>query len=192
MPRLLDILLTPLGWALRRHRSGEKHSVLSRPGWDAPATITLTSDSFEQGGRIADRHSLPGRGQNVSPQLSWSGIPTAARQLLLVFEDLDFPFDRPGVHSIGLLPPDVPGVAEGGLTPDHGPVRWIPTRDGTRIGYAGPRPLPGHGTHHYRFHLIALDATIDAYVALPDIETLDAYVAGHTIARGTLEGHQRG
>lgn len=192
MPRLKDLPLYPLGWALRRRRSGEKHSALSRPGWDAPATITVTSSSFEHGGRIDDRHSGRGRGANLSPQLRWTGVPGTTRQLLLVFEDLDLPFDRPGLHTLGLLSPEPTGVEEGELTPGNPAIRWVPPRGDTRIGYYGPRPLPGHGVHHYRFHLIALDAAVPDDVELPGVDALDPYVAGHAMARGTLEGYQRG
>ena len=192
MPSPLEVLLTPLGIALRHRRSGEKHSVLARPGWNAPHTITLTSGSFANGGRIDDRHSALGRGQNLSPQLRWTGVPPATRQLVLAFEDLDFPFDRPGLHTLGILPPHLTEVAEGALGPDNSTIRWVPTHGGDRTGYAGPRPLPGHGTHHYRFHLIALDNPIFPATPVPDIEALDNHVAGHAIALGTLEGTQDG
>jgi len=189
-PRELAYL--PLGWVLRRRRSGERHSVLRRPGWDAPETITLTSESFEHGQAIASRHSAHGRGPNLSPQLSWAGVPEQARQLLLVFEDLDFPLDRPGLHTVGLLPPDLAGVAEGELTAAHPVIRWVPTHAGTRTGYSGPRPLPGHGTHHYWFHVIALDSAIAPETELSSVDDLDSLVNEHAIARGALSGHQRG
>jgi len=186
------MLFVPLGWALRNHRNGEKHSVLSRPGWDAPETITLRSDSFREGENIDDRHSPPGRGSNLSPQLSWTGVPAGTRQLVLVFEDLDLPFDRPGLHTLGILPPDKHDAAEGELTPGHETIRWVPTGHGSRLGYLGPRPLPGHGPHHYRFHLLALDNAIDPASPIPDIDALDHHITGRAIARGTLEGHQTG
>lgn len=194
MPSLHVILFTPLGWALRHRRSGEEHSVLSRPGWDAPATIVLTSDAFEPGSAIPDRYSAPARGRNISPHLRWSGVPAQARQLLLVFEDLDSPMNRPGLHTIGLLAPTVTQLAEGELAPGHATIRWvpIPTHGGVRTGYAGPAPLPGHGTHHYWFHLLALDQAIPPEASLPGVDALDPYVAGHVLARGTLEGRQHG
>lgn len=197
MPSPLELLFTPLGWALRKRRSGEKHSVLSRPGWNPEPTtgaqiIHVRSDAFASGQAIPDRHSAHGRGDNLSPHLSWTGVPREAEQLILVFEDLDFPFDRPGLHSIGVLPAHITGLEEGSMTTDHDEVRWVPTHDGTRTGYAGPRPLPGHGRHRYRFHVIALDHPIDSTAELPDINVLDSWVSGHVIARGTLEGHQDG
>ena len=33
---------------------------------------------------------------------------------------------------------------------------------GDNIGYRGPMPPPGHGTHHYHFKLYALDAPLTA------------------------------
>ena len=89
MPSPLEILVTPLGWALRHRRSGERYSVISRPGWSAAETISVSSESFDEGGTIDDRHSAIGRGQNLSPHLMWSDLPLATRELVLVVEDLD-------------------------------------------------------------------------------------------------------
>lgn len=192
MPSLIEVLFTPLGWALRNRRSGERHSVVSRPGWSGPETITVTSDSFQDAGTIDDRNSAIGRGQNLSPHLSWTGAPTATRQYIIVIEDLDFPFDRPGLHTIGLTPADVTETGEGELVPQHDRIRWVPIHDGTRTGYAGPRPLPGHGTHHYAFRLLALDHEIPASATIDNINQLDTHVSGHVLATGTLTGIQRG
>jgi phosphatidylethanolamine-binding protein (PEBP) family uncharacterized protein len=50
----------------------------------------------------------------------------------------------------------------------------------------GPRPIPGHGQHHYRFLVFALDQKIPAGVA--DHKALLAAMAGHVVARGGLTG----
>jgi phosphatidylethanolamine-binding protein (PEBP) family uncharacterized protein len=56
----------------------------------------------------------------------------------------------------------------------------------SKTGYAGPRPIPGHGPHHYRFHLLALDRSIpDSAVT---VKAVLAVAAGHVLARGTLTG----
>jgi phosphatidylethanolamine-binding protein (PEBP) family uncharacterized protein len=56
----------------------------------------------------------------------------------------------------------------------------------SKSGYSGPRPIPGHGAHHYRFHVLALDRPI------PDdatsVKAVLAAAAGHVLARGTLTG----
>jgi phosphatidylethanolamine-binding protein (PEBP) family uncharacterized protein len=55
----------------------------------------------------------------------------------------------------------------------------------TLVG-AGPRPIPGHGPHHYRFHVFALDRAIPDGVTTA--KALLAGMAGHVLARGALTG----
>ena len=51
--------------------------------------------------------------------------------------------------------------------------------------YAGP--CPPSGTHHYRFTVLALDATTGLAEGTPLDEALAA-IEEHAIARGTLTG----
>lgn len=186
--RLADLLVTPLGWMLRGKRSKPERSVQFAPELTAPGILTVTSPSFENGARIPQRHSGIGQGPNVSPELSWSTPPEGTKQLLLILEDTDVPFDAPIVHLIALLEPGT-GVAEGALTPGNLAVHYVPAFRGW-VAYQGPRPLPGHGVHHYGFHLYALDIELDArdFAGLADL--LPA-VAGHVLASGVLTGEQR-
>ena len=55
------------------------------------------------------------------------------------------------------------------------------------IGYRGPRPIPGHGPHHYAFQLFALDTRIEL-PAGSDPATVVNAMAGHVIARAHLTG----
>ena len=56
-----------------------------------------------------------------------------------------------------------------------------------RRGYAGPRPIPGHGPHRYIFQIFALDrpSGLDYTATLP--RALSA-IDGKVIARGRLTG----
>ena len=57
----------------------------------------------------------------------------------------------------------------------------------TRIEqYAGPRPIPGHGPHRYRFLVFALDQPIPDAVATA--KALLRQMARGVLARGTLIG----
>jgi hypothetical protein len=64
-------------------------------------------------------------------------------------------------------------------------MRFIRADLGNR-GYAGPRPIPGHGTHHYRFHVLAIDEPIPDTVTTA--KALLAAMSGHVLARGALTG----
>jgi Raf kinase inhibitor-like YbhB/YbcL family protein len=189
--KFLVMLLTPLGRALRGRRAAEEHSVRRAPELAAPRSIVLTSTAFAAGGTIPDRHCTLDLGPNVSPELSWTGVPAEARQLLLVIEDIDVPSRRPGIHTAALFAPTIAGFAEGTLTPDNPEVRYLPTRFG-RTGYSGPRPFPGHGVHHYGFHVYALDAVLPPERPISALADVLPLVAGHVLASGFLEGVKRG
>jgi Raf kinase inhibitor-like YbhB/YbcL family protein len=180
-------LLTPLGWVLRNKRPDEKLSVRHHTALAAPRTIELTSPAFGPGGTIPDRHCSMDMGPNLSPALSWAGVPAGARQLLLILEDIDVPMSRPSLHTIALLDPATRSVAEGELTPGNPAIRFIPALRG-RTGYFGPRPLPGHGIHRYGFHLYALDQAIPVDRDLTSVDDVLAAVDGHVLADGFLEG----
>lgn len=64
-------------------------------------------------------------------------------------------------------------------------MRFVPGSSGHR-GYTGPRPIPGHGPHRYRFHLFALAEPIPESVATA--KALLKQMAGHVLARGVLTG----
>ncbi|GAB3806608.1 YbhB/YbcL family Raf kinase inhibitor-like protein [Humibacter antri] len=186
---LAELLVTPLGWMLRGRRSKPERSVQFRPELAASATLTVSSPSFEAGQSIPRRHSGIGRGPNVSPELHWSAPPERTRQLLLIVEDTDVPLDSPIIHLIALLEPgSTHGVAEGALTPGNLAVHYVPAFRGW-VAYQGPRPFPGHGAHHYGFHLYALDVELDAD-AFGSLGDLLPAVAGHVLASGCLSGVQ--
>jgi phosphatidylethanolamine-binding protein (PEBP) family uncharacterized protein len=187
----LVLLVTPLGRMLRNKRPDEQLSVRHHRSLAAPRTIQLTSPAFASGGTIPDRHCSMDLGPNLSPALNWTGVPAGTLQLLFVLEDIDVPMSRPGLHTIALLDPATTAVAEGALARGNQAIRFIPALRG-RQGYFGPRPLPGHGTHRYGFHLYALDQAIPADRALTGIDDVLAAVDGHVLADGFLEGVKTG
>ncbi|MTD59395.1 YbhB/YbcL family Raf kinase inhibitor-like protein, partial [Amycolatopsis pithecellobii] len=146
----LEILFLPLGWALRGKRADAGLSVARAPELATENRLELTSDAFRDGEVIPAKHCGFGIGDNVSPALHWSKPPDGTRTLLLVIEDLDTPTKRPAIHTAALFDATTATLAEGELTPDNQRFRYLPNHRG-RTGYIGPRPLPGHGPHHYQF-----------------------------------------
>jgi len=171
-----------LGKLLRRFRAGENKSPLAAPEYAAGATIDVTSPAFTDGGAIPQKHAGKGVGDNVSPALQWTGVPDA-KQLVLIMDDLDVPMPKPLMHTIAVLEPDLGGLGEGELKPGTTGVRLVKAFGDT---YVGPRPIPGHRPHHYRFLVFALDQRIPDDVA--DHGALLAAMAGHVVARGALTG----
>ncbi|UAJ77802.1 YbhB/YbcL family Raf kinase inhibitor-like protein [Leifsonia sp. ZF2019] len=182
----VEALIWPLGRTLRSVRPDAARSLAEAPEFRAARTIELTSPAYRDGEVIPARFCGPLIGKDLSPALAWSALPEGTVDLLLVFEDLDAPRSAPALHTIVAFAPRPSGIPEGALRTDDPTLRFLPTLFG-RAKYAGPRPLPGHGTHRYRFHLYALDTPVDmAAVGSPD--RLPAAVAGHVLASGTLAG----
>ena len=178
-------MIERLGSMLRGVRAGAHRSPLAGGAFAAPTTVTVTSTAFADGRAMPASSAGKGVGDNTSPPLRWSEPPPGTRQLALLIDDVDVPFPRPLVHTAAVIEPSVDGVAAGALQPGCAGIRFL-RADLGHHGYAGPRPIPGHGPHHYRFHVFALDA------ALPDTVTtakgLLAAMRGHVLARGTLTG----
>ena len=174
-----------LGRLLRRVRAGERRSPLSGTEFDAPFSVTATSVAFTDGGPLPQSSAGKGVGDNTSPPLHWAGLPPQTRQVVLIIDDVDVPLPRPLLHTIAVIDPTVDSVAAGSLQPGAAGIRFIRADLGHR-GYAGPRPIPGHGPHHYRFHVFAIDEPISDGVTTA--KALLEAMAGHVLARGVLTG----
>ena len=150
-----------------------------------PATagaIVFASDAFSPGGEIPLEFSCDG--DNVSPPLTWSGLPEGAQSLALTMDDLDA---GGYVHWVMYdIPPGTMGHAAdvpADETLADGSTQGVNSRG--EIGYAGP--CPPDGEHRYRFRLFALDAEVDleAGATLTDVE---AAIADHVLALSELVG----
>lgn len=145
----------------------------------APAAITVTSAAFGEGEPIPTVYSC--RGRNVSPPLSWSGIPADASALALVVDDPDAPRGTFTHWVVVDFAPTTTSLGEGEAPP--GGIQAKNSAGNPR--YMGP--CPPSGTHRYRFTVYALsDRT-----GLKDGSGLDEAqraIADHAIAQGTLTG----
>ncbi len=152
-------------------------------------TLKILSPNFWNDQAIPKRFA--GDGEDVSPPLSWSGIPAEATELALICDDPDAPRADPWVHwVIYNLPPDLTGLPQGiALIPTL--KEPVPALQGKNswgsMGYRGPAPPPGHGVHPYHFKLYALDKALKVPAELTK-EKLIARMANHIIARGELVG----
>jgi Raf kinase inhibitor-like YbhB/YbcL family protein len=174
-----------LGKLFRRARAGAHRSPLAASGFAAPESITVTSSAFTDGGAMPQSSAGKGVGDNTSPPLRWDGLPPDTRQVVLIIDDVDVPLPRPLLHTVAVIEPTVDGVAAGSLQPGTTGMRFI-RADLGHHGYAGPRPIPGHGPHHYRFQVFAVDEPIAD--SITSSKTLLAAMSGHVLARGVLTG----
>ena len=97
-------------------------------------SISLASPAFASGAAIPKKHA--GDGDNVSPALSWSGVPSGARELAMLCEDHDAPTSTPFVHwMLAKLP-----AASAGLPEGSGGEAVVGANDFGAAKYAGPEP----------------------------------------------------
>jgi Raf kinase inhibitor-like YbhB/YbcL family protein len=147
----------------------------------ATATFTLTSTAFGEGGAIPTEFSCDGA--NVSPPLSWAGVPTGTAALLLVVDDPDA---GGFVHWIVLDLPGADGSLPKGVSPTADPPQQG-TASFSKVGWGGP--CPPSGTHHYRFTMTALAAPLGlpGHPSGPDVEAAlgRANVLGKTVLTAT-------
>jgi Raf kinase inhibitor-like YbhB/YbcL family protein len=155
------------------------------------AEITVLSGAFEAGQPIPLRFAA--YGENVSPSLSWDGLPEGTRSLALVMDDPDAPMPQPFVHWVVYnIPATASGLPEGipAEAHLHAPAEIAGTTQGLmglrQPRYFGPRP-PAGKVHHYNFTLYALDADLSLPEVLGKAELLER-IQGHVIGEGRLIG----
>jgi len=148
-------------------------------------TIQLTSSAFTEGSSIPTKHTCDG--QDVSPQLRWSGVPDAAKSIALICDDPDAPAGT-WVHWVLYnLPTSSAELAEGAPTTEllsSGATQG--RNDFGRIGYGGPCPPRGNA-HRYYFKLYALDIAVHLKAGATKKELLRA-MQGHIVSEGQLMG----
>lgn len=127
-------------------------------------------------------------GSNKIPKLAWEHAPKNTASFALICDDPDAPKGT-WVHWV------IYNIPANKRTLDHVKDRSEKLTDGTmqgsnswpKIGYDGPCPPKGHGTHHYHFKLYALDTMLQ----LPPKATkdqLEKTMAGHILAETQIIG----
>jgi len=151
---------------------------------DTKMAITITSIAFTEGGIIPRDYTCDGK--NISPPLTWVGVPECTKSIAIICDDPDAPMGT-WVHwllfnipaTVNELPQGMPNakVLENGSK--HG------INDFRKFGYGGPCP-PG-GTHRYYFKIYALDIKLMQEPGLTKSELLKA-IKDHILAEGQLMG----
>ena len=164
---------------------GPRYSGLVGGAANASPVIEMNSSAFANGTSIPIQYTCDG--DNVSPPLSWSGVPEETESLALIVDDPDAPGGNFTHWVIYNISPEESGLAEG-LPRERdlpGGMHQGKNSFGT-IGYGGPCPPPGP-EHHYIFHLYALNGTPDL-PATVDRAVLEAEIQNYTVVEGVLVG----
>ena len=142
--------------------------------------FTLTSTAFRDGEEIPRRHTCDG--EDVSPDVEWSGAPAETEAFVLIVDDPDA---RGFVHWIAY---DMVGTATGGLAEGVSESVDAPaqgTNDFGRVGYGGP--CPPSGSHRYVFTLYALAEPL-ALGGAPRAGDVRQQMQGRVLAEARLTG----
>lgn len=147
--------------------------------------LMVRSSAFSAGGRIPARFTADGA--NVSPPLEWTGTPPGTAGIAVVCDDPDAPGGTWMHWSCYGLPARATSLPEGVPTTGPLPTGGRQGRNGFgQSGYGGPAPPPG-APHHYRFRVHAVDTKCPLSDGA-DGPSVEAWLADHTLASGTLVG----
>jgi Raf kinase inhibitor-like YbhB/YbcL family protein len=153
--------------------------------------MTITSNAFAHNGRIPKTYTCEGK--DISPPLSWNGVPSGAKSLVLIVDDPDAPDPAAPrmtwVHWVLYnLPASIAGLTEAVQALPSGTQQGV--NDWKRVGYGGP--CPPIGQHRYFHKLYALDVVLP-YLNKPDKKQLEQAMQGHILAEAQLIGtYQKG
>ena len=148
-------------------------------------TIQITSTAFTEGNPIPQKFTCDN--EDISPPLSWTGIPAQTKSLALIVDDPDAPLGVFVHWVIFDMPPDLTGLTEGvAKTPTLPGLGVQGIADFRKPGYGGPCPPQGK-PHHYFFRLYALDSLLNLPAGAKRAEVEKA-MQGHILATGQLIG----
>jgi Raf kinase inhibitor-like YbhB/YbcL family protein len=158
-------------------------------------SFSVTSSDLADGEQLGQPH-LSGifgaGGEDVSPQLSWSGFPEGTKSFVVTCYDPDAPTASGFWHwavadiPVGVTTLDSNAGDENSAGLPEGAVTLA--NDAGLRRYLGSAPPPGHGVHHYYFVVHAVDVES---LELPDGATpafLGFNLFSHTLARAVLVG----
>jgi hypothetical protein len=157
--------------------------------------FSVTSTSFSDGDYLGLDHVLSESfgfgcaGQNISPQLSWSGAPDGTESFAITAYDPDAPTGSGFWHWVVVnIPANVTSL-DAGASGSGMPSGALETRtDYGKPGYGGPCPPEGDHPHRYLFTVHAVSAD-----SLPVEADTSAAVVGfqlnfNTLAKASLMG----
>jgi Raf kinase inhibitor-like YbhB/YbcL family protein len=141
------------------------------------ADLRLTSPAFKHHEAIPQKHA--GDGEDVAPELTWSGVPDGTKAFAIVVHDPDAPLVDGFTHWVAYgISGDATTLPEGGGDAIEG------------VNTMGEPGYMGHGPHHYYFWIYALDDDLDLLPGL-DRRALLERIEDHVIEQARLVGTYR-
>jgi Raf kinase inhibitor-like YbhB/YbcL family protein len=148
-------------------------------------SLIVTSMAFNEGAMILTAYTCDG--EDISPELDWTGTPPETVSIAVIVEDPDAP-DGVFIHWVLY---NLPGSTTS-LMADVPKIPHLP--DGSEQGmnsfgrssYSGPCPPKGQ-RHRYFFRVFALDQKVNIRGSAT-AEHLRVAMEGHVLAEGYLMG----
>ncbi|MCU1438106.1 MAG: YbhB/YbcL family Raf kinase inhibitor-like protein [Naasia sp.] len=132
----------------------------------AVPSFEVTSTDLQDGDTVPALHwAAGGGGEDVSPQLSWSGFPEGTKSFAVTVYDPDAPTASGFWHwAVCNIPADVTELPANAGNAEHEllPPGALTIKNELRQDrYSGPNPPEGTGRHRYFIVVWALDKPLD-------------------------------
>jgi Raf kinase inhibitor-like YbhB/YbcL family protein len=151
------------------------------------AAMSITSTDIRSGSAIPVAHIYTRcGGENISPNLSWSGAPSGTMSFVLTMIDVDVKPDEWSHWVVVGLPAAVNSLARGARSLPGGAKAMVSNFGDA--AYAGPCPPKGTGVHHYQFTIWALPTATFSLAPDEKATTLTASLSKHALDRASLIG----
>ncbi len=157
-----------------------------QPIEDGEMALSVSSPAFQDGQGIPAKYTC--QGEDISPPLAWSELPTGTQSCALIMDDPDAPGGLFTHWIVFNIPPDSHGLPE--AVPVQARLSSGALQGNTdfgKSGYGGPCPWPPGSLHRYQFTLYAIDRTLDLEAGASREQVLNA-MQGHILAQAQLSG----
>lgn len=151
--------------------------------------LTLASKSLKgQGTKGLEFSGFGCNGQNVSPQLAWSGAPESTKSYAITVYDPDAPTGSGWWHWLVFnIPSNVHEIKEGASGKSELPEGIIQSINDYGIKtFGGPCPPEGDGYHQYIFTVYALDVEKLELKDSTNPAVVGYFINSHTIQKATI------
>ncbi|HKJ70381.1 MAG TPA: YbhB/YbcL family Raf kinase inhibitor-like protein [Gammaproteobacteria bacterium] len=150
-------------------------------------SLHLYSEAFANEERIPVSYTCDG--DDRSPPLEWAGAPEGTRSFALFCDDPDAPGGTFAHWAVYNIPAGVTFLEGGHSSRTSASPHPEGANDFGRATYGGPCPPAQHGSHRYRFRLLALGAERLAVPEGTPVAEVEEAAREHLLAEAGLEGH---